>query len=201
MADLPPRYNTISLIGMPGAGKSTVGVLLAKLAGLAFNDTDLAIQVAAGATLQEIIDSRGHLALRAIEQDILLSVPLENSVIATGGSVVYSDAVMQRLRGAGPVIYLKVDLDTLSRRVAAAPPRGIASGAGMGYADVFHERTPLYERFADIIVESSHRDPQQVALDIYTQLQRPIGRKTCPDMSAADTGHYRDPAPADKAGP
>jgi shikimate kinase len=186
---------------MPGAGKSTVGVLLAKLTGLAFNDTDLAIQVAASATLQEIVDSRGHLALRAIEQDILLAVPLENSVIATGGSVVYSDVVMQRLRRAGPAIYLKVDLETLSRRVATAPPRGIASCAGVSYADVFHERTPRYERFADIIVESGNRDPQQVALDIYAQLQTPGSHQTCPDMSATDTGHHRGPAPADKTGP
>ena len=191
MADSPPYYNTISLIGMPGAGKSTVGVLLAKLTGLAFNDTDLAIQVAAGATLQEIVDSRGHLALRGIEQDILLSIPLEGSVIATGGSVVYSEAVMQRLREAGPVIYLKVDMETLSRRVAAAPPRGIASGTGVSYSAVFHERTPLYERFADITVESANRDPQQIALDILAQLQRYDGSGTRPDTSTTGSGHQQ----------
>ena len=86
---------TISLIGMPGAGKSTVGVLLAKLAGLDFNDTDLAIQRHANATLQEIVDAQGYLALRAMEEDVLLTVPLAHSVIATGGSVAYSPTIMQ----------------------------------------------------------------------------------------------------------
>ncbi|MEQ8802339.1 MAG: shikimate kinase, partial [Haliea sp.] len=108
-----PTARTISLIGMPGAGKSTVGVLLAKLSGLAFNDTDLEIQVQAEATLQEIIDSRGHIALRTLEEEILLTIPLDHSVIATGGSVVYSDRIMQRLQQAGPVVYLDVPMATL----------------------------------------------------------------------------------------
>ena len=162
---------TISLIGMPGAGKSTVGVLLAKLAGLAFNDTDLEIQVQAGATLQEIIDSRGHIALRALEERILLAVPLENSVIATGGSVVYSDRIMRRLQQAGPVVYLEVPLATLAARVAAAPPRGIASAAGATYADVFEERTPLYRRYADITVAAEARDPQALAIEILDRIR------------------------------
>lgn len=158
--------STISLIGMPGADKSTVGVLLAKLTGLAFNDTDLEIQVQAGATLQEIIDRSSHIALRALEEKILLAVPLQRSVIATGGSVVYSDRIMQRLKRAGPVVYLDVSLPTLEARVAAAPPRGIASDAGHSYADIFEERTPLYRRYADITVASEGRDSQEVAMAI-----------------------------------
>lgn len=171
MHQKPPRTRTISLIGMPGAGKSTVGVLLAKLSGLAFNDTDLEIQVQAGATLQEIVDRRGHIALRALEEEILLAVPLENSVIATGGSVVYSDRIMQRLQRAGPLVYLDVPLSTLETRVAAAPPRGIASATGCTYADVFHERTPLYRRYADLTVATEGRDPQDVAADIVARLR------------------------------
>ena len=166
-----PTARTISLIGMPGAGKSTVGVLLAKLSGLAFNDTDLEIQVQAQATLQEIIDSRGHIALRALEEEILLTIPLDHSVIATGGSVVYSDRIMQRLQQAGPVVYLDVPMATLEARVAAAPPRGIASEAGYSYADIFHERTPLYRRYADITVATAGRDPQDVAMEILTRLR------------------------------
>jgi len=166
VANDPATARTISLIGMPGAGKSTVGVLLAKLAGLAFNDTDLDIQVQAGATLQEIIDRSGHIALRELEEAILLAVSLENTVIATGGSVVYSDRIMQRLQQAGPVVYLDVPLSTLEARVAAAPPRGIASDAGHTYADVFRERTPLYRHYADIIVASDGRDPQDVAIEV-----------------------------------
>tara|TARA_R110000772_G_scaffold61283_1_gene138116 strand:+ start:107277 stop:107810 length:534 start_codon:yes stop_codon:yes gene_type:complete len=166
----PTTPRTISLIGMPGAGKSTVGVLLAKLAGLDFNDTDLGIQRRAGATLQDIVDTQGHLALRALEEAVLLSTPLENSVIATGGSVVYSPATMQRLRAAGPVVYLQVDLETLSRRVAAAPPRGIASDSAHSFADVFRERTPLYERYATHIIASGDGDPQQTALHILQRI-------------------------------
>ncbi|MDO8861035.1 shikimate kinase [Haliea sp. E1-2-M8] len=167
----PPPTRTISLIGMPGAGKSTVGVLLAKLSGLDFNDTDLEIQVQAGATLQEIIDSRGHIVLRALEEEILLAVPLTHTVIATGGSVVYSDRIMQRLKQAGPVVYLDVPLSTLEARVAAAPPRGIASDVGYSYADVFRERTPLYRRYADFTVATEGRDPQDVAMEILTRLR------------------------------
>ena len=146
---------TISLIGMPGAGKSTVGVVLAKLCGLAFVDTDLAIQSHAGATLQEILEREGYLHLREIEEGILLGVELVNAVVATGGSVVYSDAAMQRLAAAGPVVYLSADLDTLERRVAAAPLRGIASDAASTFADVFAERTPLYQRYADVTVDAT----------------------------------------------
>jgi shikimate kinase len=170
-----PRENalpsTISLIGMPGAGKSTVGVLLAKLAGLAFNDTDLEIQIRAGATLQEIVDSRGPVALRALEEEILLAVPLQGSVIATGGSVVYSDRIMQRLQQAGPVVYLEVSLPTLEARVAAAPPRGIASDADHSYADIFEERTPLYRRYADLTVTGEGRNSQDVAMAVLARLR------------------------------
>ncbi len=154
---------TISLIGMPGAGKSTVGVVLAKLCGLAFVDTDLAIQSHAGATLQEILEREGYLHLRELEESILLSVALERAVISTGGSVVYSEPAMQRLRAAGPVVYLSADLDTLERRVAAAPLRGIASDAAQTFADVFAERTPLYERHADITVDASAGSADTVA--------------------------------------
>lgn len=171
MTNDPAQARTISLIGMPGAGKSTVGVLLAKLAGLAFNDTDLEIQLRAGATLQEIVDSRGHIALRGLEEEVLLSVPLENSIIATGGSVVYSDRIMQRLRQAGPVVYLDVPLAALEARVAAAPPRGIASDAGSSFGDVFRERTPLYERYADITIAAEDRGPQEIALDILERIR------------------------------
>jgi len=146
-----PAPATVSLIGMPGAGKSTAGVLLAKELGLRFTDTDLDIQQQAGMTLQDILESRGHLPLRALEEQVLLSVNLEDAVIATGGSVVYSDAIMQRLKNAGPVVYLRVELAELERRVAAAPPRGIASD--LGYGAVYEERCPLYESYADVIVD------------------------------------------------
>jgi shikimate kinase len=148
------QFRTISLIGMPGVGKSTVGVILAKLTGLNFTDTDLSIQAREGETLQAIVDGQGHLRLRAIEEEVLLAEPLQDHVLATGGSVIYSEAIMARLRGAGPVVYLRADVATLKRRVAANPDRGIASGANQSFEDIYAERTPLYERYATHTVDA-----------------------------------------------
>ena len=163
---------TISLTGMPGAGKSTVGVILAKLTGLRFADTDLDIQLRENATLQTILERHGYRYLRAVEQEVLLDIPLGRAIISTGGSVVYSESVMRRLRAAGPVVYLKTDLATLAERVATAPLRGIASSEGHSYADVFAERTPLYERYADIIVDANGGTADQVAADILHQVSQ-----------------------------
>jgi len=165
--------DTISLIGMPGAGKSTTGVLLAKLCGLRFVDTDLDIQVHAGATLQQILERDGHLQLRTLEQEVLLGVDLAGAVIATGGSVPYSDAAMQRLKTAGPVIYLEADLATLERRVAAAPLRGIASDSDQSFADIFAERTPLYRQYSDLCVDAAGDSPEAVAATIVHWLSQP----------------------------
>ncbi len=167
---MPSSARTISLIGMPGAGKSTTGVLLAKLCGLRFVDTDLDIQVRAQATLQEILERDGYLHLRALEQQVLLDLDLGGAIIATGGSVVYSEPVMQRLKAAGPVVYLAADLLTLEQRVAAAPPRGIASDTGQGYAEIFAERTPLYRHYADLTVDVTRAAAEAVAADILTGL-------------------------------
>lgn len=163
---------TISLIGMPGAGKSTVGVLLAKMMGLGFRDTDLDIQLHARATLQEILDREGHLSLRAIEEQILLEIPLQYSIISTGGSVVYSGATMQRLAAAGPVIYLQSDFKTLEKRVSATPDRGIASGAEHSFADIFAERIPLYQRYADITIDTADATAEEVAQAVLEKLRQ-----------------------------
>lgn len=157
---------TINLIGMPGAGKSTVGVLLAKLTGLRFTDTDLDIQVREGATLQQILESKGYQRLRAIEQEVLLEIPLDNAVISTGGSAVYSELAMRRLQAAGPTVYLAADLATLEQRVAGAAARGIASKAGDSYAQIYAERTPLYRHYADLTVDAAGASPEAVAAQI-----------------------------------
>ena len=106
----------VSLIGMPGSGKSTVGVLLAKRPGLAFVDTDLLIQEQEQATLAEIIAAKGHEALRVIEEQVLLEMDIGSSVISTGGSVVYSEAIMNRLSNASTVVYLRSQLATVEYR-------------------------------------------------------------------------------------
>lgn len=161
---------TISLIGMPGAGKSTVGVILAKLTGLRFVDTDLDIQVREHATLQEIIEQHGYLHLRKVEEEVLLSIDLDQAIISTGGSVVYSEACMRRLQEAGPVVYLAADLATLEQRVAVAPLRGIASDTSQSFAEVYAERTPLYRRYACITVDATAGCAEVVANDILGQL-------------------------------
>jgi shikimate kinase len=164
--------NTINLIGMPGAGKSTVGVLLAKLAGLRFVDTDLEIQLRESATLQQILERDGYQHLRTIEQQVLLEIQLDNAVISTGGSAVYSEPAMHRLKAAGPAVYLAADLATLEHRVAAAPMRGIASKAGDSYAEVYAERTPLYRHHADLTVDASAGSPDAVAAQILQLLSQ-----------------------------
>jgi shikimate kinase len=156
-------FNTISLVGMPGAGKSTVGILLAKLTGLRFVDTDLDIQVREEATLQEILEQHDYRYLRQVEEDVLLNLRLDHALVSTGGSVVYSAPSMARLKSLGPVIYLKTELATLEERVAAAPLRGIASDGEQSFAQVYAERTPLYERYADYILVTCDNTPQQVA--------------------------------------
>ncbi len=162
---------TVSLIGMPGAGKSTVGVLLAKMTGLGFRDTDLDIQLHARATLQEILNREGHLSLRAIEEQILLEIPLAHSIISTGGSVVYSDTVMRRLAAAGPIVYLQTDFDTLEKRISATPERGIASSTEHSFSDIFAERTPLYKQYADITIDTANATAEKVAVAVLRKLQ------------------------------
>lgn len=163
MSSARTHYRTISLIGMPGVGKSTVGVILAKLMGLEFADTDLAIQAREQCQLQEILEQQGHLKLRAIEEEVLLDVPLEGRIIATGGSVVYSDASMQRLLAAGPVVYLRADVGTLQARVASNPDRGIASDKGQTFEEIYAERVPLYEQYATYTVDAVSGNADAVA--------------------------------------
>jgi shikimate kinase len=144
--------STISLIGMPGSGKSTVGVLLAKHLGLNFVDTDLLIQVRHHTTLQEIVDTRGYLELRALEEQVLLEMPLEDSLISTGGSAVYSATAMHRMAAAGPVVHIDVPLEVLLQRIDDEGGRGIAKPPGQDLAGVFQEREPLYQQYANFTV-------------------------------------------------
>lgn len=145
----------IILIGMPGSGKSTVGVQLAKALALNFIDSDLVIQNRSGKLLQAILEESGYQALRDVEAETLLSLTLNNDLLATGGSAVYSDAAMQHLASQGTVVYLKVTLDTVLKRIDNEGSRGIARPEGHTLADVYAERTPLYERYADITFDNN----------------------------------------------
>jgi shikimate kinase len=143
-------HKNIILIGMPGSGKSTVGVLLAKMTSRRFIDTDILIQNAERRTLQEIIDRDGYLCLREIEENILLSIKGERQVVATGGSAVYSLAAMNHLKETGIVVFLEVSLETLHKRVRDYDTRGLARRPDQTIEELFRERHSLYEQYADL---------------------------------------------------
>src|SRR3990172_4452052 len=148
------RSNLI-LIGMPGAGKSTVGVILAKQTSRDFVDTAVLIQTSQERALQEIVDTNGYAVLRKIEEDVLLGLSVQNCVIATGGSAVYSDRAMVHLKSGGLVIFLDVDLPTLETRIHDFRTRGLAKRPDQDFADLFHERFTLYTKYADITIKSA----------------------------------------------
>ena len=164
------QYDNIILIGMPGAGKSTIGVLLAKAIGYDFIDTDLLIQRQAGMTLGDYLHDRGYQALRQLEAEVIQGLNATSSVIATGGSAVYSDEAMYHLKASGYVIYLQCALDVLDGRIASMSDRGIAAPTGQTLAEVLAERIPWYEHFADITVEVSNQDSEQALASIRQQL-------------------------------
>ena len=164
------KHDNIILIGMPGAGKSTIGVLLAKAIGYDFIDTDLLIQRQAGMPLGDYLHNRGYQALRQLEAEVIQGLNAISSVIATGGSAVYSDEAMYHLKASGYVIYLQCALDVLDGRIASMSNRGIAAPTGQTLADVLAERTPRYEHFADVTVEVSNQDAEQALARIRKQL-------------------------------
>jgi len=154
--------SNIVLIGMPGSGKSTVGVILAKMLGLDFLDTDILIQKEEGRTLQDIVDGDGHMVLREIEQRVLKSVECENHVIATGGSAAYSEPAMTHLGKNGMVIFLHADLDALNKRIHNYETRGLAKAPGQTFQNLFDERLKLYLKYSDFTIESSNMTQDQV---------------------------------------
>lgn len=151
------KRSNIVLIGMPGCGKSTVGVVLAKALGYSFIDTDLMIQQSEGRLLCEIIDSQGADGFIAIENRILSGMNVTKSVIATGGSAVYGSEAMLALRETGVVVYLRLACDEIINRVGdigGASRRGVVMRRGQTLCDVYAQRTPLYEKYADITIDA-----------------------------------------------
>lgn len=153
---------SIVLIGMPGAGKSTVGIVLAKALGLDFVDTDVSIQVHQARTLQQISDDEGYLALRQYEEQVLLNEEIAGQVIATGGSAVYSEPGMLRLKDQALVVFLDVNLEQLEKRVTNFATRGIARRPDQSFAELFIERRALYQRYADLSIECSSLSVDEV---------------------------------------
>lgn len=144
----------VSLIGMPSSGKSSIGVILAKMMGLDFTDTDILIQNNTKKTLQQIVDGEGYLKLRQIEEETILSLNVKNSIIATGGSVVYSKKAMEYLKGISLIVYIKVDFDQIKKRLGDYSLRGLAKPKDQTIYQMYEERTALYERYADIVFEN-----------------------------------------------
>jgi len=158
--------NNIVLIGMPGSGKSTVGVVLAKAAALAFVDTDLLIQSHSGKSLQSIVDGDGYEALRRVEEHELCNLDVTGHVIATGGSAVYSERAMQRLKRNSVIVFLDISLATVRQRIGDFSLRGISKRPDQTLDELFAERRVLYTRYADFVVHGEHKTQDQVCEEI-----------------------------------
>ena len=153
--DANTEHDNITLIGMPGAGKSTLGIVLAKKLGYRFVDTDLLIQEGEGRLLSEIIEQEGVEGFIAVEDAMLAGLRCEHHVIATGGSAVYGEAAMANLRSLGRIVFIDIGLDELHRRLHQdLLDRGVVIRKGSTLEDLYHERRPLYQRYADLTVRT-----------------------------------------------
>ena len=145
--------NNVVLIGMPGVGKSTLGVVLAKELGYEFVDADLLIQKREKRLLKEIIADEGVDGFLKIENDVNATIQADKTVIATGGSVIYGAEAMEHLKSIGTVVYLKLDYETLDSRLGSLKGRGVVLKDGQNLKSLYEERVPLYEKYADVIVD------------------------------------------------
>ena len=159
-------HRNVVLIGMPGSGKSTIGVLLAKNLSCQFLDSDLVIQEKIGSRLQDYIDKYGSAAFDEMEDQVNAGIDVENTVIATGGSAVYGENAMRHFKEIGTVVYLRVSFEDLLERSPNFESRGISIPEGMTFQDLYNERIPLYERYADITVDAGKKEIWSAVEDI-----------------------------------
>ena len=175
--------NNVVLIGMPGSGKSTLGIVLAKIMTKDFIDADIVIQNQCDKTLQKIIDACGPEGFIEVENEILSKIDAENSVIATGGSAVYSDEAMKHLAEIGTVVYLKISYDQLVHRLSDLQERGVVlkGGIGMSLKELYDERLPLYEQYAGITVDVNDLSITAAARKVADALahERTVQRNGC----------------------
>ena len=155
------KKNNIVLIGMPASGKSTIGMKLAEALGYDFIDTDVLIQDREKARLEELIEEKGIEGFLDMESEVCTSLKVSRTVIATGGSVVYREEAMRHLKGIGTVVYLKLSLEDLKSRLRDMKQRGVVVREGQTLADLYLERTRLYEKHAEITVEESESGPEE----------------------------------------
>jgi len=164
--------NNVTLIGMPGCGKSTVGVLLAKALNLQFVDTDLLIQHKYGQFLWQLIEERGIEAFKCMEAEVILSLDCEGACIATGGSVVYSDAAMRHLKQISKIVFIDLPCEEIERRVADIKGRGVVIDKGKTLPELFAERRPLYLRYADITIDAAGMGAEELLMEIVKMTKR-----------------------------
>ncbi len=165
--------SNLTLIGMPGAGKSTIGIILAKYLGLGFIDTDLLIQINQQKSLQQIIDESDHLNLRAIEEKEIIKINIENHIISTGGSVAYSEKAMEHLLGISKMIFLKVNFEEIKKRIHNFETRGIAKTKNQTFKALFDERQILYKKYAEITIDCNESNQEELAVQIIKSIYGP----------------------------
>ena len=164
--------SNVTLIGMPSAGKSTIGVLLAKRLGYSFIDADILIQEKEGRLLKEIIAQEGMDGFLQVENRVNASIEAKRSVIAPGGSVIYGKEAMEHLKEISTVVYLKMSYEELERRVGDVVDRGVALKEGMTLRDLYDERTAFYERYADITIDEEGMTPGQTVDQLRAMLEK-----------------------------
>ena len=158
--------DNIVLIGMPGAGKSTIGVVLAKKLGYRFIDSDLVIQEQYGKLLHELITEHGVEGFWQIENNVNAGLEVNRSIIATGGSAVYGKEAIEHLREIGKVVYLKLSYEEIELRLGDLNARGVTLREGQTLADLYAERTPMYEKYAHLTIECEDKLLRQVVQEI-----------------------------------
>ncbi len=168
------KKNNIILIGMPGVGKSSAGVVLAKVMGYRFVDSDLLIQESQGKLLKDIISESGIDGFIQIENDVNKQIDLENTVIATGGSVIYGEEAMEHLQQIGYVVYLKASFEEIDKRLGNLVGRGVVLKDGQTLKSLYEERCPLYEKYADITVEENGQTIRETVLMIEEELRKKL---------------------------
>ncbi|MBN2374749.1 shikimate kinase [bacterium] len=167
------------LIGMPGVGKSTVGVILAKVMLRGFIDTDVYIQTREGKSLQQIIDEEGLDAFCKIEESHIISINCRETIIATGGSAVYSEPAMSHLKKSGILIHLYLPLKSIEKRLSNFGNRGVVMKSGQTLGELFNERLPLYRHYADFAIDCSGKDHDDVVCEILSKLKGYASRILC----------------------
>lgn len=169
--------SNIVLIGMPGAGKSTIGVILAKLAAMEYVDTDVLIQTIEQRSLQDIVDHDGYMELRRIEERVLLGIRLEDHVIATGGSAAYSEAAMLHLAGNSTIVFLDCTIKVLRERIRNFATRGLAKRSDQTFEDLFNERNALYHKYADLRIDCGSLSQEEICEIILARIRPQAGSR------------------------